>query len=348
MKINRVCYVTREEIKRTLDSKHSAWNYDMLDRNAMQASDSVDNLTNCTFFPEDDIRYADWPNFQSAYPWRIWLDEDIVAVSPLIQLSSGGVVIPSNQYILRPDNGPPFRSIELLRNTSAGFGGGSTSQRDVQIQATFGWWYRFLTAGTLAAAMSDTTSTTITVSNGAVPGVGDMILVDTERMIVQDRAAIDTTVSFTGLGTASAQDNQVQVPSAAAFSIGETLLADDERLLLVDAIGNTLITKRAWDGSQLAAHTGGTLWALRSLTVTRGDLGTTAATHANGKAVSVLAIPPLVKELATAWAVAGVTQGPAAYSQPGQQRESVAGVGIGDLCARVSTSYGRQMRQRVV
>jgi hypothetical protein len=48
-------------------------------------------------------------------------------------------------------------------------------------------------------------------------------------------------------------------------------------MLIDDIAGNTLIVKRGWDGTVLAAHTtGATIYAPRTLTVTRGALGTTA------------------------------------------------------------------------
>ena len=47
-------------------------------------------------------------------------------------------------------------------------------------------------------------------------------------------------------------------------------------MLITDIAGNNLIVKRQKSGSTLAAHTGSTIYAPRQVTITRGDLGTTA------------------------------------------------------------------------
>jgi hypothetical protein len=51
-------------------------------------------------------------------------------------------------------------------------------------------------------------------------------------------------------------------------------------MLVVDRYTATVIVERQWSGSVLAAHSSGdTIYAYRTLTVQRGQLGTTAATH---------------------------------------------------------------------
>src|SRR5258707_702611 len=123
-------------------------------------------------------------------------------------------------------------------------------------------------AGALAAAMTDTTGTAVTVTSGAGVGAGSSVLVDSERMLVTERAMTDTTVAFPAL-SASAADNVITVPDGTKFTAGETLAPDSERMLLTHVSGNALTVKRAWDGTVLALHTSGTIWAARALTVTR-------------------------------------------------------------------------------
>ena len=79
----------------------------------------------------------------------------------------------------------------------------------------------------------------------------------------------------------TAQQNNVTISaSGSGFNVGEVILVDSERMLIVDIAGNYLTVKRAWDGSVLAIHsTGADIYTLRLLTVTRGALGTTAGTH---------------------------------------------------------------------
>jgi hypothetical protein len=136
-------------------------------------------------------------------------------------------------------------------------------------------------------------------------------------------------------------------------------------MLILTSINNTLTVKRPWDGTVLTAHTSGTLWVDRQLTVQRGWDGYTAATHLINAPVSVNAYPGLVKELAIAEALVGLTQEPNAYAFDlesrsrveqnvyggtghGQQREPAIGVGLLDLRDRCAARFGRQMRSRVI
>ncbi|MGI0086026.1 MAG: hypothetical protein ACREBQ_13185, partial [Nitrososphaerales archaeon] len=208
--------------------------------------------------------------------------------------------------------------------------------------------------------------TTVNVSDGTSVGVGDVLIADAESMVVADSAYADTTVTFSGLSTAQASDNQVGVPSGAAFAIGEVVQVDSEWLLIQNISGNNLIVKRAWDGSVLAGHTGGTIWARRVLSVLRGQLGTMAATHTTEALLSVNAVPGLVHELAIAEAIDWLTQEPSAYSAGmsatmtgwsaamgqrtmGQQKEPMPGIGLYDLRQMVMNSrYCRKARSRVI
>jgi hypothetical protein len=349
MAITRVCYATREEVARALDVKAAAYVNSQIDRQIMSGSDSVDDLTNRVFFPEDDTRFFDWPAIDASYTWRLYLNQNELAVSPAVLVKSGTVVIPPTNYILRPETGPPFRRLELRRDLSSTFGNGSTPQQDITIQGTFGFWNQLALSGALAASVTTASITTLTVTNGASPGVGDMMVVGTERMIVQDRLAAPTGISFTsGCTTVSAADNQMAVPDGTQFTIGEVLLIDAERMLIQDISGNVLIMKRAWSGTVLAAHSPGPITAYRKLVVIRGALGTTAATHNNGDGVSVLVIPHLVKELGVGEALAGMINEPAGYSAPGQIRESMAGTGLYNLRCSVESQYGRNMRKRAI
>ena len=280
MIVDRVCYATREEVRRSLDVKNAAYNGEQIDRQILSISDDIDKMCARVFFPQDATRYFDWPNFQYAFPWRLWLNRHESAITPLTQFMSGGILVPTTDYILRPENsGPPYTYIEMRRDRNSVFSSTTTPQQAVVITTTFGYWNKLLSAGTLATTVNNSI-TTVQVSNGSAVGVGDMISVEGERMIVQDKMAITTGVPLTGgLATASNQDNTFNVPDIALFAVGEVLLVDSERLLIVDMLPNTLVVKRGWDGTLLAAHTSATIYALRGLTVSRGELGTAAAAH---------------------------------------------------------------------
>jgi hypothetical protein len=369
--IYRPCYCTREEVRRALDVQPAAFNDAVVDRNILAAAESVDQLCQRVFYPTQDTRFKDWPNYDYSYPWRVWLDADELAdvtVNPPVVIS-GGTLIENSDIFWGDPNYPsaPYTYFELNRDSDAAFGNGPTPQREISIQGTFGFWLAEYPAGNLAASMG-TGDLTMQVTDGFTPGVGDVIDADNEWMIVTDSNYIDTTISYSGLSTASAADNIVTVANGSLFFKDEILQADSEWLYVQSIQNNNLIVKRAWGGSVLSAHTGGTLWARRLLTVLRGELGTISATHATNDALSVFYAPGLVKQLAIAEAIVGITQEPGAYAgvllsgSTGQAalrstggvnfgttvRETIPGPGLPDLRERVYSQYGRKPRSRVI
>ncbi len=347
--MSRICYATREDVKRAPDFKESARNNAQIDRALESSADKIDGFCHRRFYPVLATRYFDWPNFQRAYPWRLWLNQnDLISVT---SLTSGGFAIPANQYFLEPVNsGPPFTHVELNRATAAAFTAGATPQRAIAITGMWGYSATTAPAGVLAAAVTDTTGTTVTVTDSSAMGVGDSVLIDAERMIVADRAMADTTVAFTGL-SASAADNMVTVPDGTKFAAGEILAADGERMLVTDVTGNALSVRRGWDGTVLAEHTSGTLFAARSLTVIRGALGTTAATHGNAAPVLRHKPPSLVRDLSIAESVNQVlqeTSGYALVTGEGATVRPAAGAGLAELWDEVMATFARSVRQRVI
>lgn len=356
MTISRVCYCSREDVKQALDIKGIARNDGQIDRAIEAASDSIDGTMHRVFYTTIDTRYVDWPNFQFAYPWRVWLDQaelaDITAVPPV--LKSGGNVIPAGQIFWgNPRYNPPFTYFELDRSSSAALGQGNTPQRDVALTGQFGFNALTVYGGALAAAVSDTTGTSITVTDGSAVGVGNGLLIGTERMLVTGRANVTSTQTqqTTGAGTASNADVTLAVTDGTKFFVGEVVQLDSERMLIVDVTGNNLTVKRAWDGTVLATHSGATVFVSRLLTVVRGAQGTTAATHLNAATVSVHLVPPLIKQLGVAESVVSMASEPGAYARV-QGSGPGASKGIGDgvmaLRAQAYQRYGRKARIRAV
>jgi hypothetical protein len=355
MTVSRPTYVTREEVKQALDIKVTARSDLQIDMAIEAASDSVDGFLHRTFYPMIATRYIDWPNYQYAYPWKVYLDaaEIADATGNVPVVTTGGVVIPAGQIFWEPINyAPPYTYFELNRSTNAAFGVGPTPQRDVAITGTFGYWVKTTPAGTLAAAMTDTTGTIATVTNGAAAGVGDNILIGAERLLVTDKAMASTgQTQQSGLTSANNADVTLGVTDGTKYSMYETLLLDSERVLVVDIAGNAVTVKRAWDGTVLAAHTSATIYGLRQWTVTRGDLGTTAATHLTAAPIGRAVVPGLVRQLALAEAEVAAVLGQAAYatvqgSTPGAQTS--IGSGVPDVRNRCYAKFGRKARSRAV
>ena len=126
-------------------------------------------------------------------------------------------------------------------------------------------------------------------------------------------------------------------------------------MLVLDVTGNIATVKRAWDGTVLAAHTvGAHIYAFRTLTVLRGQLGTTAATHSNAAAASIHRVPALIKDLAVAEATNRVLQEVSGYartmpSSSGNSKTIAASTSaLDDLRDCAYTAHGRKARTRTV
>lgn len=356
MTISEACYATREQVKSALDAKQTAYNDEQVDRAIQSASRSVDGFLHRVFFTTFTTNYFDWPNFQSAYPWRIWFDEaelaDVTVTVPVV--TSGGNVIPNeNIFWGHPRYAPPYTYMELDRSTSSSFGQGDTPQRDVAILGQYGHGIGTAPAGALGGALADTTGTAVTGTNGALVGVGDTIIVGTEKMLVTDKSMVTSsqTQQGSGVSTDSQSDNLLAVTDGTKYAAGEILLLDSERMIVRSVAGNNLTVERAWDGSVLAAHSGSSVYVLRLFTVTRGAFGSTAATHLISAPVTRHLVPSLVVDLAVAEAVVQVAQETGAYSRSqgtGDNTQTGIGSGIGDIRKRCFAKYGRKARSRAV
>lgn len=347
-------YATREAVKAALDFAETARNNAQVDRAVEAASRQVDRLCNRHrggFWPEIRTRSFDWPSLAAPTPGRIWLDEP--GLITLAAVTSGGKTIPTSAVELYPDAGPPYTRIEIDRTTSYEFGLGSTPQKDVQITGLWGFDLNTAPAGTLAAAVSSTTATVLDISDASAVGVGDLVTVDSERMLVTGRASLATSVTLAGAGlTASPASVAATVSSGAGVAVGEILTIDSERIRVDDITGNVLTVKRAVDGSVLAAHSpGAAVFARRRLTVVRGAFGTAAATHSNSAAVVRHVYPGLVVQLAVAEAAAALQAESAAWARTagaGERAQPGTATGIQGLRDDVIEAYGRSTRVRTV
>lgn len=344
-----VTYATRELIKASLEINHTSRSDPLIDSKNEGGARSVEDICHRRFYPELKTVKFDYPNYQYAPVWRLWLgDNELISVNTL---TSGGVTITGADYMLRRSDGkqePPYTHLELDLDSSAAFGGGSTHQEDIQIYGLYGYRNDSRIGGELAAGINDSVTTVDInpVSGFLGVGVGSIILVGTERMNVIDRRMLDTTVNL-----ASNVDNlkgtvTIPVSDGSIFAINEIILIDAERMLIVDIAGNNLIVKRAFDGSVLAAHTSpADVYAQRRYTVERGVLGTTAAAHSSGDDTTLFVPPGLVQELNTAIAVVTLEQNAAAYARTiGSEAREASGGGLHELEQRTYTAHGRKGR----
>lgn len=356
---SRVRYCTREDVQDAFDVREAAHRSAQIDQAIDSASDDVDGWLNRHkhgLAPRTATRYFDWPQrFSRAH--RLWLDEnELISVTTL---TAGGTVIVAADYFLEPVNsGPPYTYVEIDQSSSAAFASGDTTQRAISILGVFGINNDQKAAGSLENAIADATTTAVDVTRSDVIGVGSVITVESERMLVTNKLSLDTTQDLASAMNALKNDQTVDVSDGTKFFVGELILIDSERMRITEISGNNLTVVRAYDGSTLATHSlGAGVSVYRRLTVERGALGTTAASHADATAVTVWDVPSLVRDLTKAEAIVRLEQefsgyGARVYSDEAERDSSgtevVAGRGLTDLRKACARRYKRKFRKRAV
>jgi hypothetical protein len=347
-------YATREQVKRALDSAETARNNAQIDRAIASASRSIESQMHRRFYPFDGTKYfgfRPWADGNSS--WRLWLNEhDLISVDTLLV---GGDTI--TDYFLEPANdGPPYRSIEMDLSSNSVFASGETWQRAVAITGTWGYWYEFEIVGELAddltAVASDTA--TVTWTDPSKVGVGTILSLSGERMIITEMSFVDSTQNTGGTLAASAADVTITVSNSAGFYVGEVIRVDSERMLIVD-IGTTttIVVKRAWDGSVLATHsTSADIYGRTGIEVLRAQLGTVIAGHPAPDAVQRWVVPAGINDLCVAEALVQLQGEQSAYARAGggagESSFGTPGTGLAQLRKLTVAEYGRKARTMAI
>lgn len=336
---------TLEEVKAATDSKETARNNLQLARAIASSTDSIENdLLLRRFYPEVDTRFFDWPTHVDRRDGSCTLSlgrDELVSVT---EITVDGVAVDPSHFTLLPADGERWPYVAVRFDSTVTLSG--TGWRAVGIAGVYGFWDREDPAGALAVAVADTTTPVVTVTDSAAVGIGHLLLIGTERMIVDRKSMVDTGQNTAGALTNNNADVMLPVGSGAAFVEGEVIMVDAEKMLIVDIAGDTLVVKRPWDGSVLAAHNSGVdIYAPRRLTVRRGVLGTTAATHSLAAAASKHRIPDLVHQLCVGESLVAVAQETTGYGRKvgsGDSERPAAGVDIEDLRRRARKAFGRK------
>lgn len=347
-------YATREQVKAASDVKETARLNRAIDRNLAKHSREAERILGWTnFYPWVGTRYFDWPSMQMGDPWDLWLDGN-----PLLSLtavtSGGDALTVGTDVLLEPSNDPPYNRIRINSSSSAAWSAGASFfQRAIAATGTWAESNETESAGTLSAALADTTSTAVDVTNSAVTGVGDLVLIGTERMVVTNKQTTDTAVNSSGALAAEKTATALPVPDGTVFAVDEVITIDSERMRIDDITGNTLRVTRAWDGTALAAHnTNSDIYAPRRLIVSgRGFGGTTAATHLLGASVSRWIPHPSLNEWVLAETQNAVAQENAAWARTigaGESERQTFARGLIDLRKQVMQALGRTARKAVI
>ena len=323
-------YASVDAVASASDVKATAYLDDRLERMTQVASRSIDQAMNRWFYP-----------LSGTFSWRrntrertLWLPRDLLSAT---SVTFDGESVTGHVLEPRWTNGEPYRWLDL---TDATAGGGEL----VSITGVWGYSNQTVAAGTLASS-PDADDTAITVSDGSLVGVGDLITVDSERMVVTGKAYTSTGTTLGGNLTSSNSDVTVPVASGAAVKAGERILIDSERMLVLTVVSNTLTVRRAVDGSVLAAHTSGaTVYAPRALTVERAATGTTGASHTSSTAIYRNQPPPLIEELCIAETQTLLGQEGAGWNMTvgeGDNQQESSGRQLGSIRKQAMSRYRR-------
>jgi hypothetical protein len=360
MAISLPCYTTREKVKKATDIKASAFIDDLVDSSVSSASRNVERFCHRIFYPSYGTRVFDWPDRSIFSSYKLWLDDnELISVTNLI---SGGSTIDNSLFFLEPANsGPPFDMLQLnigLASSSAAFLTGPSYQHSIAITGKWGYRDESTPGGSLLGTLSSS-GTSITINNSNLIGVGDLISINDERLIVMDRFSSSIGDTLQTPLTPSVANDLVAVSNGTNFNKGEIITLDSERMLIVAINGNGLTVKRSYDGSTLAAHSGSTIYSDRGLTVIRGAVGSVAATHNVNALVTKYEPPAPIEELATAYAISTLLNKQSGYVSSSTRSSKstgnsskgsnptgagAAGGGIAGLEDQVRSNYRRKGR----
>lgn len=350
-----VVYATREQVVSSLEIMATSRSNKLIDQKLAATAPGIESLTHRRFYPELKTVKFDWPNYQYAQAWRLYLDDnELISIT---SLTTGGVTLSTNQYFLRRSDNrdePPYNIVDIDLSQGGAFSAGPTFQRAISIVGLYGYDNNTKQAATLSSGITNSQSTMVVapVNNIQDVGVGSLLTIGTEKIITTQSTMVTSSQTL-GADIASSQAvSTVSVQNGSTFGIDEIILIDAERMRIVDIAGNNLIVKRAWDGTVLSAHTNGaTIYANRQFNITRGVLGTTAASHNSSDSILTQIYASGINELQMAEAVVAMEQNSAAYARVvgsgANQRES-AGQGLEDLRYTVETTYARKSRIRGV
>lgn len=351
-----IFYATREQVMRTPEIMESAYAGLTVDARIDSASRAAEGLLHRRFYPEQRTILCDWPTANNYAPWEIDLwDQEMISLSAV---SSGGTVITSDAILRRGDDlaEPPYSKLAIDLTSNSSFSAGDSWQRSLSISGLFGYSDTDTTfsSATLSGAINSSVTTIVLtpVSGYLNIGIGALIKIDSERMIIVDRRMSTTAQTTTSALLDTQASRSFTCAGASNFAIGETILIDAERMVINDIAGTTIIVTRAWDGSVLQSHSSGaTIYALRTCIVQRGVLGSSAASHSDLASAYTHTYPALLTELVIAETINTLEQLSSGYARTigtGAGTKLLPSAGLDDIRERAVRQLGRNQRSRAI
>lgn len=324
-------YATREQFMVATDTHTTAYLSAAVDRVLQTASRNIERKYGRHFYPLTEAVTWTFTGGGSGF----WMNRDLLSLTSATVDDVSQTVADVELY---PSHyGPPYSFIGLM--------GAS-----VVVTGVWGYSNDTESVGTITANIGSASTTSATCSDSSKVGVGDLITINSERMVVTEKAIADISVDLAADLTAVASDDQVTVDGAGALA-GEVITIDTERMLVLDVVSSTVLNViRAYDGTALATHDGTStpadIYAPRTLTIDRGAAGSTAATHTSGDSITRNAPPAPITSLCLAEAEVMLAQERAGYARTvgtGEGEREVGGKGLADARREASTYKRRRL-----
>lgn len=152
-----------------------------------EASRALDAATGRRFYPRIATHYYDYMG-----PVRLRLDDDLLTATT-VTTNNDGTTLASTDYHLAQGtsyNFHPYDRILIDRSSSARFQWSSTVVKSQKVVGVWGYHTDYTKAwvdsgATLGANITDTTGTSITVSDGTQFEVGETIQIDSEWLLIK-------------------------------------------------------------------------------------------------------------------------------------------------------------------
>ena len=321
-----VAYCTREMVQHALGQSDTVRNNTGIDRAILSAARDIENTwTHHRFYPTTATRYPDPRRRLMGNILDLdHIDYEMCSIATLT--TSGTALIEGTDFYLEPEGDPPYTSVRLFRSSSAAW---PSDERSIVITGQQGASNATAPGGALAGAINASV-TEMLIPDSTIIGVGDLVTIGSERVIVTGKTLTTTTATVSGSVAAQTGERAITVSSGALINEGELIGIDSERMFVESIAGNVLTVKRAENGSLIQAHSNGTtVYAYRTCTIARGQTGTTAASHSQGDALLVNDPPPLVREAALALAEVHLEQSKSGWNRTvgtgDAEREAVGG-----------------------
>lgn len=322
-------YASREQFKTATDTHTSLQLNTAIDRVLQSASRNIEKRFHRHFYPKtESVTYSFTGGGQG-----FWLNRDLQSLTSVTVDDTAQTVADLDLY---PSHyGPPYSWLGAMGS-------------EVVVVGVWGYSNDTVPAGALAEDL-DGSETGVDITDSSLIGVGDLITVDSERMVVTEKSLADTTADLAADLTADNSDVSATVDDGSLVNAGETITIDSERMFVESISSNTLTVIRAYDGSVLATHDGtstpASVYASRTLTVERGAAGSTAATHSDTTSITKNYPPPQITALCLAEAEVQFAQERAQYARTvgsGDGEREAAGKGLADARSQASSLMRRR------